>query len=505
VQKYVNIFDIPISLDKNNIHLAIFLFLQLINKVMNSYKIYVAGKFIETSAILNVSNSFDGKVFAQTFLAGKKELEMAIQKAEEVKEILKQIPSFQRYNALMEIASKLRERIELHSEILALEACKPVKLARMEVERAINAFVVAAEEAKRLPGEYLSIDWTVAGTGKEGWVKYFPVGLIAGIAPFNFPLNLAVHKIAPAIAAGCPIILKPARSTPLSTLLLAEIIDETSLPKGALSVLPMNREAGNQLVTDERFKLLTFTGSPEVGWKMKQDAGKKKVVLELGGNAGVIVTETSDMDLAVKKCLGGGFAYMGQVCIRAQRIFVHYTKYEEFISKYIPLVQKLKHGNPLDSETEMSAMIDESNAIRVEEWVLEAISMGAKLLTGGKREGALVQPVVLTSTNTSMKVNSQEIFGPVVIIESYQNFDEAVSMINNSRYGLQAGVFTNRIDEMNQAFNQIETGGVIINDVPTFRADHMPYGGVKDSGLGREGIKYAILDMLEPKILVKNN
>ncbi len=317
-------------------------------------------------------------------------------------------------------------------------------------------------------------------------------------------MNLAVHKIAPAIAAGCPIILKPSTSTPLSTLKLAQIIDKTILPKGAVSIIPMDRKTGNKLVTDHRFNLLTFTGSPEVGWKMKQDAGKKKVVLELGGNAGVIVTDSADIDHAVKKCIVGGFAYSGQVCIHAQRIYIYTSIFDEFSKKFTAEAGKLKVGNPLETDTDISSMIDEANAIRIQEWVDEAIADGAKLLTGGKRDLTYFPPTVLSETHKDMKVCSLEVFGPVVILEPYNNFKEAVNYVNGGRFGLQSGVFTNSIEEMNFAFLNLEVGGVIINDVPTFRVDHMPYGGVKDSGLGREGIKYSILDMIEPRILVKN-
>lgn len=334
--------------------------------------------------------------------------------------------------------------------------------------------------------------------------EILPVGLMAGIAPFNFPLNLAVHKIAPAIAAGNPVILKPARSTPLSVLELAKIIDRTSLPKGALSILPMDREAGNQLVTDYRFKMLSFTGSPAVGWKMKREAGRKKVLLELGGNAGVIVGDTADLGKAVPKCVIGGYAYSGQVCIHVQRIYVHEKIFDRFAEMFTERVKKLKSGNPLDPATEISVMIDEENATRVEEWVQESVEEGARVLLGGKKKGTWFEPTVLTKTATSMKVCALEIFGPVVTLEKFSDFEEAVAFINDSRYGLQAGVFTNRLDEMNHAFNHIRVGGVIINDVPTFRVDHMPYGGVKDSGFGREGVKYSIREMMEPRLLVKN-
>ena len=290
--------------------------------------------------------------------------------------------------------------------ILAQESGKPLKYALGEIDRAAQTFLIAAEESRRIPGEFLSIDWVPSGKGKEGWVKYFPLGLIAGIAPFNFPMNLAVHKIAPAIAAGNAIILKPARSTPLSVLELAKIIDNTSLPKGAVSILPMDRKAGNQLVTDERFKMLTFTGSPEVGWKMKKDAGRKKVILELGGNAGVIITESADIDMAVQKCLVGGYAYSGQVCIHVQRIYVQDSVFEEFSGRFNKKVRELKFGDPLDPETDISVMIDTENADRVENWIKESVEDGAKILLGGEKQGAYFEPTVLTNTKKEMKVCS---------------------------------------------------------------------------------------------------
>lgn len=471
---------------------------------MSEHKIYIAGEFIKTNHELVVKNPYDNKVISKTYLAGKDELEKAINKADLIKNQLRDLPSFKKYEILMQIAQEVNAKKEELALILAKEAGKPLKYALGEINRAVQVFTVAAEESKRLPKEYFSIDWTAAGEGKEGFVKYFPVGLIAGIAPFNFPLNLAVHKIAPAIASGNPIILKPARSTPLSVLELAKIIDKTDLPKGAFSVLPMDREAGNQLVTDERIKMLSFTGSPAVGWKMKANAGKKKVALELGGNAGVIITESSDIDLAVKKCLIGGFAYSGQVCIHVQRIYVQDSIFDSFINKFIEGTKKLNFGAPDDTNTDISAMIDEENAIRVEHWVNEAVTDGAKILFGGKRNGAYFEPTIITNTKQQMKVCALEVFGPVVTIEKFSEYNEAVSNINDSEYGLQAGVFTNNIKELNQVLNELEVGGVIINDVPTFRVDHMPYGGIKNSGFGREGVKYSIFEMLEPKLLVKN-
>ncbi len=471
---------------------------------MDEYRIYSAGRFATTKQKLEVSNPFTGKVFAATWLAGKTELEESIEKALEVKDTMKNIPSHRKFSILKTISEGLKKDRQEFAMLLCRESGKPLKYAMNEIDRAAQTFLVAAEESKRLPGEILSIDWTPAGEGKEAFVKYFPIGLIAGISPFNFPMNLAVHKIAPALASGNCIILKPARSTPLSVLKLAQLIDQTELPKGAVSILPMDRESGNQMVTDERFKMISFTGSPDVGWKMKASAGKKKVALELGGNAGVIVSDTADLNRALDKCLTGGYAYSGQVCIHVQRIFVQESIFGEFTSRFVQKIKGLRPGNPEDPETDISVMIDTENAARVESWVNQAIEGGAELLCGGNRSDLFYEPTLITNTKPEMLVCSGEIFGPVVTIEPFKSFEQAVNMLNNSNFGLQAGVFTNSLGEYNYAVHHIEVGGLIINDVPTFRADHMPYGGIKDSGLGREGVRYTMHEMLEPKLVVKN-
>lgn len=471
---------------------------------METYEIYLAGDFITSGQTLQVNNPYDKKPFAQTYLANHDILEQAIKKGLQAEATMAALPDYKRYNILQQISVGIHGNRSRLARVIAREAGKPMKFALGEIDRASQTFQVAAEEAKRRPAEYFSIDWTPAGEGKEGMVKHVPIGLVAGISPFNFPMNLAAHKIAPALAAGNPIILKPARSTPLSVLELAKIVAQTDLPAGGLSILPMDREAGNRLVTDERFKLLSFTGSPEVGWKMKSRAGKKKTLLEMGGNAGVIVGPSADIAHAVKRSVVGGFAYSGQVCIHAQRIYVHDDVFDQFVSAFVKEAENLKVGDPQEDATQISAMIDEKNARRVEQWIQEAREAGAKVLTGGSREGAYVAPTVLTNTNNRMKVCALEIFGPVVAIERYSEFRGAVDLINDSDYGLQAGVFTNSIQEMNEAYNHLQVGGIIINDVPTFRVDHMPYGGVKDSGLGREGLKYAIAEMSEPRLLVKN-
>lgn len=467
------------------------------------YEIYAGGRFISGDKLLDVINPYTDKLFAQTYSAGKKELEKSIAAAQQVKEKLRSLPSYERAEILAFISSEIKINRQHLAEILAGESGKPIRYALAEIDRASQTFFIASEECKRLPKEYISLDWTPAGKDKEGLVKYFPCGLVAGISPFNFPMNLAVHKIAPAIAAGCPIILKPASATPLSTLELAKIIDRSRLPKGAVSILPMDREHGQLMVEDERFALLSFTGSVPVGWKMKADAGKKKVVLELGGNAAVIISETADLEVAIEKSMVSGFAYSGQICIHAQRFYVHRSLYKKFCSQMCRRAKSLRYGDPQDPSTEISSMIDIANAQRVERWVNEAVKKDAKVLCGGKRNGSYYPPTVLTNTRSSMKVCAEEVFGPVIIIEPYDSIEEAIEMVNDTRFGLQASIFTNDIRELDLAFDRIEAGGIIHNDVPSFRVDHMPYGGVKDSGLGREGVKYAIMDMMEARILVR--
>ncbi|HDR89076.1 MAG TPA: aldehyde dehydrogenase family protein [Bacteroidetes bacterium] len=471
---------------------------------MKTYPIFVGGVFRETATDLPVRNPYSGEIVAATYLAGESELEDAIRKAQEVSGELQALPGYSRYNILESISSMISAERERFARVLAMESGKPLKYALAEIDRAIQVFHVAAEESRRLPREYISLDWTPAGVGKEGLIKYFPLGLVAGIAPFNFPLNLAVHKIAPAMAAGNAIILKPARSTPLSVLELAKLIHRSGWPAGGVSILPMDRKAGNQLVTDERIHMLSFTGSPEVGWAMKNQAGKKKVLLELGGNAGVVISRSADLDTAVSKCVSGGFAYSGQVCIHVQRIFVHTYLFDSFLEKFVAGAGKLKYGDPLDPDTDISVMIDEENALRVEEWIREAEKGGAKVLRGGIRRGSFVEPTILSGTLSDMKVCALEVFGPVVSVEPFDDFSEAIRMINDSRYGLQAGVFTRDLAEEQYAIEYTRTGAVIMNDVPTFRVDHMPYGGVKDSGFGREGLKYAITEMMEPRLLVRS-
>ncbi|MCX7744693.1 MAG: aldehyde dehydrogenase family protein [Flavobacteriales bacterium] len=471
--------------------------------MMETFLPYLAGNFIQTSHSHIIFNPHTGQPVAQTWLCGEEEINTAIRLGLEAEPDMASYPAWKRYEALRFISDELIKNKAYHADLLAREAAKPLRYAITEIERAAQTFLVAAEESKRIQGEVIRLDWTPAGQEKEGIIKKFPLGLIAGISPFNFPLNLAVHKIAPAIASGNPIILKPASSTPLSTLALARIIHQTDLPPGAVSILPASRTAGNQLVTDERIKLLSFTGSDTVGWEMKKQCGKKRIVLELGGNAGVIVSASANITSIIDTCVQGAFAYAGQICIHAQRFFVHTSHYDSFVESLKQQVANIHIGPPEEKDTEFSAMIDHSNAQRVESWINEALADGAELIYGAKRNQNLVYPTILTNTKPTMKVNAEEVFGPVITIEPFREFSEAVHKINQSKFGLQAGVFTNHLDELNYAFEHIHAGGIILNNVPTLRFDHMPYGGVKDSGIGREGVKYAMEDMLEKKILVK--
>lgn len=471
---------------------------------MKTYSIFCAGEFVRGKTEHVVTNKYTQKPYAKTFLADSNILERAIISAEKAKAACRNLSAFEKFTALRYIAETIEKNKEYLAEILCIESAKPMLYALGEIERAAQTFLIAAEESKRLPKEYISLDWTAKGKTREGIVNYFPIGVVAGISPFNFPLNLAAHKIAPAIAAGCPIILKPASATPLSTLELAKIIAETDLPKGAVSILPMNRKTGNLLVSDERINLLSFTGSPEIGWELKKQSGKKKVVLELGGNAGVIVSNNTDLKAIIKSCIEGAFSYSGQICIHAQRFYVHENKYQAFVKYMVTEAKKLVTGNPLKNDTRFSCMIDEANAKRVETWVNEAVKAGAKLLCGGKRKKTFYDATILTGTTTLMKVNAEEVFGPVICIEKYTgHIDNAIRQINDTKFGLQCGVFTDSVAELDMAFKEINAGGVIHNNVPTVRFDQMPYGGIKESGLGREGVRYAIMDMMEAKILVK--
>ena len=452
---------------------------------------------------MKVLNPYTNELIANVDLCDTKEIETIISKGKSAKEAMASLSSKDRSHILIEIIEGLEMHYHLFISSIIKESGKPYRYAKAEVDRAIQTFTIAAEETKRLPHELLDLDQTEKGVGLQGEVVYFPKGLIFGISPFNFPLNLAVHKIAPAIASGCPIIFKPSSKTTVTMMHLADIINETGLPEGGFQLVNCTRENGNKIIEDERVDLLSFTGSPAVGWKMKAAAGKKKVILELGGNAAAIVCDDANMQLALEELLVGGFAYSGQVCIHTQRIYVHKTAFDDFKTKFIENVEQLKNGDPMLEETDFSLMIDDDNAARVEKWVAEAIDKGATLLTGGKKEGGYYAPTVLTNVPKGLKVLEEEVFGPVVVLEPYDDLQEAIDQVNDSRWGLQASIFTDSITKRTLAFRNLKVGGVIHNKSTTFRVDNMPYGGIKDSGFGREGVKYAILDYMEPKLLVR--
>jgi glyceraldehyde-3-phosphate dehydrogenase (NADP+) len=466
-----------------------------------SVPIYLAGEFVEAGTPLEVRNPATDELVATTFQAGAAELERATVAAVEAFDRTRRLASYERRDALVHVADRIVEHADELTELLSRESGKPVKDARGEVLRGALTFRTAGEEALRITGEWLPLDWNAANRGRSGIVRRYPIGPVAGISPFNFPLNLAAHKVAPAVAAGCSIVLKPPSVDPLVMLRIAQFIDETDLPKGAVSILPMDRPTGDRMVSDDRFKLLSFTGSPSVGWKMKADAGKKKVVLELGGNAGAIVDETADLDWAVERLVYGSFAYAGQVCISVQRIYVVREIYDEFERRFVERTGGLKVGDPLDPATDLGPMVDDKAVARTHEWVQEALADGARALSGGTPDGRTYPPTVLVDVDRGSRICGEEAFAPVVNLFPVDDFDAAVREINDSAFGLQCGLFTSSLERTLRAHDELEVGGVIVNDIPTWRIDPMPYGGVKDSGLGREGLRWSIEDMTEPRLL----
>lgn len=469
-----------------------------------SWGFFLAGKWCAEGETIEVRAPYDGAVVGLCYRATNVHAEKAVRAVQKAFESTRKMQAFERKKILQSVSEGIRARYEEFARLMALEAGKPIRTARVEVDRAIFTFASAAEEATRITGDYLPLDGQASAAGRAGIVRRFPLGPILAITPFNFPLNLVAHKVAPAMAAGCTVIVKPAPQTPLSALLLAEVIEQAGWPAGALSVLPLSNADAERLVTDDRLKLLSFTGSGAVGWALKQKARKKKVVFELGGNAGVIIHSDADVAQAARRCAQGGFSYAGQSCISVQRIFVHSSIEAKFTTALKAEAKKLKTGNPLEESTDVGPMINEAAAQRAEAWIEEAVRGGAKVLAGGKRTGAVLEPTILAKTKPAMKVNCEEVFAPVVVVEPYDEFADAIGKINDSPYGLQTGIFTRDAKLLFSAFEELEVGGVIAGDVPTWRADQMPYGGVKDSGLGREGLRYAIEEMTEPRILVLN-
>jgi acyl-CoA reductase-like NAD-dependent aldehyde dehydrogenase len=464
----------------------------------------VDGKWIQQGDEVEVRSPFDGSVLGRVTQGKREHAEQAIAAAVKAFGTTRRLPAFERQRVLRRVSQALAERKEEFARTIAAEAGKPIKAARSEVDRSVFTFQVAAEESTRNYGEWLPLDWQEFTAGRWGIVRRFPIGPIAGITPFNFPLNLVAHKVAPAIAAGCSMIIKPAPQTPMSALLLAETIQQAGWPDGGLNVLPLSNEDAEPLITDDRLKLISFTGSVAVGWDIKRRCGKKKVVLELGGNAGVIVHNDADLAYAADRCVTGAFSYAGQSCISLQRILVERSVSSRFTDLLVAATRRLRTGDPMEESTDVGPLIRESDAVRAADWVQDAVRGGAQILCGGKRQGSVLEPTVLTSTRPEMRVNCEEIFGPVVTVEPYEKFDDALRLINQSSFGLQAGIFTRDVKLLFQAYEDLDVGGVIAGDVPTFRIDHMPYGGVKDSGFGREGLRYTIEEMTEPKLMVMN-
>jgi glyceraldehyde-3-phosphate dehydrogenase (NADP+) len=460
---------------------------------------------MRTGDAIEVRSPYDESLVAIVHRAGPQEIEQAIAAAAAAFQATRRLPAWKRAEALEKISAGIAARKEEFARTIALEAGKPVRTARAEVDRAIFTFKVAAEESKRIYGEIVPLDWIPGTEGREAHVRRVPLGPIVGISPFNFPLNLVAHKVAPALAAGNPIVLRPASQTPVSALKLAEIVLESGWPEGAFSVVPSTTEAAAPLVEDDRIRLLTFTGSPAVGWGLKRRAGRKRVTLELGGNAGVIVHHDADVGYAAERVAWGGFSYAGQSCISVQRVYLHTDIYETFLDRLMPRVQALKVGDPLDESTDVGPLIDRGAAERVEAWVNEARQGGAEVLAGGARAGNLWQPTVLAALQPAMRVSCQEVFAPLVGVYRYADVRQAIAAVDEGDFGLQAGLFTRDWNVIHQAFDDIDVGGLMVNDVPTFRIDHMPYGGVKQSGFGREGLRYAIEEMSELKLLTLNH
>ncbi len=471
---------------------------------MKDYKLLINSLWEDGHIIKEFKSPYDQKVFAAIHFADKQQVRKAIHSAHNAFEKTKSLSSFERYEILIHISSEIKRRKEELAESITLSAGKTIASSRVETDRAANTFQVAAEEAKRQEGEIIPLDWSPQTKKRWGLIRRFPIGVVVGITPFNFPLNLVAHKIAPAIASGNPVIIRPASQVSITSLLLGEIISESGLPGGGINIVPCGYKEASPLLEDERVKKVTFTGSPEIGWALKKQAFKKKVTLELGGNAAVIIEPDPNLDFALSRTLLGAFSYSGQICISIQRIFLHENIYDRFMTDFVAATKKLKIGNPMDEDTDIGPMINIGAAQQIEEWINEAVQKGGHLVTGGQRNGTLFEPTILEQVKPELRVSCQEAFAPVVVVSPYKDFEKALKGVNHSIYGLQAGVFTKDLQKAFHAYEILDVGGVIVNDIPTFRIDHMPYGGVKESGFGREGLKYAIEEMTELKLMAIN-
>ena len=429
-------------------------------------------------------------------------IKAAMKTASETAPTLRKMGTWERKEILLNIADSIKKREEELSEVLCVEVGKPIRDARAEVSRAIDVFTVSAEEAVRNNGEYQRLDISQRNAGFQSIQARFPAGLVSMITPFNFPLNLAAHKVGPAIATGCPFVLKPSERTPIATAILGEILAETKLPDGSFAILPCHHEDSSLFSTDPHIKVISFTGSVGVGWKIKESSGKKKVLLELGGNAAAIVDETANVNRAAERIVAGAYGAMGQSCISVQRVYVHESQYDKLVSKMTELSKALVAGDPLKQETFVGPMITPDDAVRLESWTDAAVKAGAKIVFGGKRNDHFYSPTLLTDVPADQKLSCQEAFGPIAIIEKFSDFKKTIERVNAGDFGLQAGVFTTNMDRAFYAWNEIEAGGVVINDIPSVRVDSQPYGGIKDSGFGREGIRYSMEEMTELKIML---
>jgi aldehyde dehydrogenase (NAD+) len=469
-----------------------------------AYPYYLASEPVYANRSLEVADKFTGAVATRVALADATAIDAGIAAAVAAQDAMARLAGYERQEILQHCVARFRERFDELAMALCIEAGKPIRDARGEVTRLIDTFRVAAEEAVRIGGEVLDMTISARARGYRGMWKRVPIGPCSLISPFNFPLNLAAHKIAPAIAAGCTWVLKPASRTPVGALIIGEVLAETALPKGAFSILPAHRDGADLFTEDDRLKLLSFTGSPDVGWALKAKAGRKKVVLELGGNAACVVDadQADRLDAVVERIVFGAYYQSGQSCISVQRIFAHAAIYDALRAKLVAAVRALKMGDPREEDTFIGPIISESEAVRLESWIERARAAGAKLLCGGRRDGVMLEPALLEDVPPEVELNCEEAFGPVAVLARYDDFEAVLEAVNASRFGLQAGLFSNDIRKAMRAWDVLEVGGVVVNDVPSWRVDHMPYGGVKDSGLGREGVRFAIEDMTEIRLLV---
>ena len=471
---------------------------------MNEYRLLINGEWKESERVREIRSPFDRSPAGKVHWAEKTHVEEALAAAARAFAETRTLSSFERSQALEKISQGITNRREELARSIAVQAGKPIKDARVEVDRGASTFEIASDEAKRISGELLPLDLTPQGKQRWGFVRRFPIGVISAITPFNFPLNLVAHKVAPALAAGNTVVLRPSSQVPITSMILGEIVKQSGYPAGGLNIVPSGYQAAAALLTDERVKMVTFTGSPAIGWELKKAAYQKKVTLELGGNAAVIIEPDCDLDYALARTVTGSFSYAGQVCISIQRIFLHEKIYDRFLSAFETKTKNLRLGDPLAEDTDVGPMIDEQAAKKTEEWVNEARDKGARILCGGTRQGTFYAPTILENVIPELRISWLEAFAPIVVVYPYRDFGDALNSANYSIYGLQAGVFTNDLKKAFRAFEVLDVGGVIVNDIPTFRVDHMPYGGIKQSGSGREGVKYAIEEMTELKLMALN-